>query len=171
LRDKAHSRKKYEAQIADLRNKHSHVLDLLRTEEGRRRVAVAEHHSLTVEIEKYRALDKGELEQLRLRRSAAASSAERSHQELVAQLKASHDLALQDLNNRHAIELQAAQLELGQLRTDAARLRAERDARTADSLRYNAQRNALKEELLILRSQRSKATVAACVAAPFFPRN
>jgi hypothetical protein len=174
-RDKEHVRaavrKEYEDQIADLRRKHRYALALLKKEEGRRRVAVVEHHSLAVEVDKYRALDKGEVEQLELRRAAAASSVERAHQDFVTQLKASHDLVLQDLNNKHAIALQAAQLELGQLRTDVARLRAERDARSADSLRYNTERNALRAELLALRAQRSKATVAACVAAPCFPRH
>ena len=173
-RDKKHARaavrREFEDQIQDLKNKHRHVLALLKTEEGRRRVVVAEHHSLAVEVEKYRKLDKGEVEQLELRRAAAVSSTERAHQDFVVQLQASHNLVLQDLNNRHAIALQAAQLEIDQLRADAVRLRAERDARTADSLRYNTQRNAIREELLALRTQRSKATVAACVAAPCFPR-
>ena len=174
-RDKEHARtaidRRFERQIADLTNKHQYVLTLLRKEEGRRRIAVAEHHSLTVEIEKYRSLDKGEVEQVELRRAAAVSAAERANQEAIVQLKTSHDLVIQDLINRHTTAQEAAKLELRRLRADVARLRAERDARTADSLRYNADRNALAEQLLALRTQRSKATVAACIAAPCFPPN
>ena len=131
---------------------------------------LAEHNSLLLELEKFRQHDQDGVKRLELQRASDLSAAELAHWEAIAQLKDSHALEIGALKNQHALELGSAKLQIRQLAADVARLRAIRNARQADAERYNAARNALLVEVANLKAGRSKATVAACISAPVFPR-
>ena len=129
-----------------------------------------EHQSLLRELEKFRQQDQDEVKRLELKRASELSAAELAHREAIEQLKAAHKLEIGVLNNKHALELGSAKIEIRRLGADVARLRTARNAAQADSLRYNTERNGYILELANLKAQRSKASVAACISAPVFPR-
>ena len=158
------------AEIDQWRKKHQHVLSLLTKEQGCRYTVTLEHSSLLRELEKFRQQDQDEVKRLELKRASELSAAELAHREAIEQLKAAHELEIGVLKNKHALELGSAKIEIRRLGADVDRLRAGRDEARADSLRYNAERNGYIQELANLKAQRSKASVAACVSAPVFPR-
>ena len=121
--------REYYNQLDEWRKKHCHVLRILHKEESRCRTVVAEHRSLSLEIEKFRKNEEGEVKQLELKRAVAISAAELAHQKAIAQLKETYALEVEALNNRHALALGTAKFETRRLRAELARLRAERNER------------------------------------------
>ena len=171
--------KEFRNQISDLRLKWQNTLSALHAEQDRRQIAIREHKTLADELEKYRSQDRLELQQLELRRSGDFIAAKAAHKEALGQLAETHrlelarlqhkskdderatlSLALTRLQSKYEADLGAAKLEIARLSAEATRLRAHRDRLGELTLRYNAERNAAREQILALQAQKSSATVA-----------
>jgi len=172
--------KEFRKQISELRLKWQNTLSALHAEQDRRQIAVREHKALADEVEKYRSQDRLELQQLELRRSGDFAAAKAAHKEALGQLAEKHrlelarlqhksnderatlNLALTRLQAKYEADLGAAKAEIARLSAEATRLRAHRDRLGELSLRYNAERNAARDQILALQARKSSATVANC---------
>ena len=159
----------FEERLTTLRNKNRELLDLLKREEDRRRILVKEHHLLSAEVENLQAQARDDQQEVELKRSIDANAAALVHQESIRRLEERHKLALASAESKHELALRAASLDIDRLTCLTNRLRSERNAARADSLRYNKERNAANAELLDLRAQQSRAAVLACTR-PVFER-
>ena len=147
-------------------------------EQERRRIATVEFETVSSELEKYRAQDRADLQQLELRRSGEFLAAKTVHKEALARVEETHQLELAGLQAKHEDEkasldlaqarqkskfeqaLRAARIEHGRLTAEIARLREHRNSVLQLVARYRAERDEARERTRELQVQRSAATVA-----------
>ena len=147
-------------------------------EQERRRIVSAELATISSELEKCRAQDRADLQQLELRRSGEFAAAKAVHKEALARVEETHQLELADLQAKHEEEraslnlaqarqkskydkaLRAEKIEHGRLIAEITRLREHRNSVLQLVARYRAERDEAREQTRALQVQRSAATVA-----------
>jgi metal-dependent amidase/aminoacylase/carboxypeptidase family protein len=138
--------------------------ELLRAKSDRLTI-VAEHGKLATEIERLVQQSEDDRQSASARFAIASADAHTNTLEAIRRVEARlrGEQKLQAAKSEAAAE--ALRWEIDRLTELSGRLRLERDAARADSLRFNAERNDLRKEVASLLKERSEQIVKAAAAA------